>query len=77
MSNKEILNEDSFYEREDIYYCSCCGLFYDSLTHEVKNINYTDMPAEMAIQVMYDRGILSERKARRRQTGKGKGFGLN
>lgn len=77
MQNNETLNEDSFYERNDIYYCSCCGLFYDSLTHQTVNVPYTEMPAEMALQVMYDRGLISQMRARRKRTGKGKGFGNN
>lgn len=47
------------YNRDDIYYCGCCGLFYNSKTHVSEAIKYTDMPAEFALQVMYDRQRIS------------------
>ncbi len=49
MPNKEL------YQRNDIYYCSCCAKFYDRITHKRVVIQYHEMPAEMALEVMQDR----------------------
>ncbi len=49
MQNKEL------YQRNDIYYCSCCAKFYERITHKRVVIQYHEMPAEMAMEVMEDR----------------------
>lgn len=43
------------YIRDDIYYCSKCGQFYDRKTHVLVHVPYTEMPAEFALKVMSDR----------------------
>ena len=43
------------YSRDDIYYCPCCGLFYDIKTHSEVQVPFEELPIEFAIQVMRDR----------------------
>lgn len=66
------------YIRDDIYYCSCCGDFYNRYTHLRMEVPYTQMPADFALKVMEDRQKLSDKAQARRkdkQDRKAKGFG--
>jgi hypothetical protein len=46
---------NAVFQRNDIYYCSCCAKFYNNITHERVHVAYHELPAEMAMQVMNDR----------------------
>jgi hypothetical protein len=69
------------YIREDIYYCSGCGQFFDELTDKRLEISYAEMPAEFAIQVMSDRqmsrGFCHPRWRNRKPRKTGRGFTPN
>jgi hypothetical protein len=40
------------YLRDDIYYCSGCGEFFDDLTNKLVDVPYSEMPADFALEVM-------------------------
>lgn len=48
---------ERIYIREDIYYCSKCGHFYDIKTDRLVDVPYTEMTAEFAMKVMRDRQV--------------------
>jgi len=62
------------YMRDDIYYCNCCGVFYDRQTHETVNVGLHEIPADLALEVMADRQQNAARKQRREQRKQSKGF---
>ncbi len=39
----------------ELYYCPHCGYFFDMKQTKLFDIAYTDMPANLALQVMSDR----------------------
>lgn len=57
---------NSGYMRDDIYYCDCCAQFFDCVTHEVVDVKYEEMPAELAISLMLYRQYLGERQRQRK-----------
>jgi hypothetical protein len=61
------------YMRDDIYYCECCGVFYDRKTHETVNVGLHEIPADFALEVMADRQQNAARKQRRERS-KSRGF---
>lgn len=65
------------YSRDDIYYCPCCGLFYDIKTHSEVQVPFEELPIEFAIQVMTDRQKAGQgkHKSRRKPKRSTKGFG--
>lgn len=65
------------YTCDDIYYCSCCGEFYNRYTHLRVEVPYEEMPADFALKVMEDRQKLSHKAQARRKARidrKNKGF---
>ena len=60
---------DYNYVRDDVYYCECCGKFYNRKTHLTVDIPLTDLPADFAIEVMVDRqnSIAGRRKRHKRR----------
>ena len=50
------------YQRNDIYYCSCCANFYEKGTHKKVHIAYHELSAEMALEVMIDRQKIANDK---------------
>jgi len=68
------MNEN--YQRDDIYYCSCCAEFYDIKTHELVNLKISDIPLDMALLVMDARQKLKGNNHRSTKTRrKPRGFG--
>lgn len=43
------------YTRDDIYYCDCCGFFYDRITDKLVHVGLEELPAVFALEVMADR----------------------
>lgn len=62
------------YMRDDIYYCECCGAFYDRQTHEVVHIGLHEIPADFALEVMQDRQQNAMKKQQREQRKRSRGF---
>jgi hypothetical protein len=54
------------YERDDIYLCCCCHQFFNMKTHEKVNVSYTEMPAELAMELMISRAGLSNKKVKKK-----------
>ena len=40
------------YFRDDIYICPDCGYFFDEQTNKMVDVPYSEMPAEVALEVM-------------------------
>jgi hypothetical protein len=60
----------------DLYYCECCGQFYDRQTHFTVNVPLSSLSAEFAIEVMAARGQSSKsRQKTRTAANTTKGFG--
>lgn len=57
------------YVRNDVYFCECCGKFYDCVTNDLVDVKYTEMPADMAINLMQYRQFLETlwRKPKRKR----------
>lgn len=78
MSNSEA---DRVYERDDIYYCECCGEFHDTETDQRVDIPLHELAADFALLVMEHRQSIGNRKhktvvkRRRPSKRKGNGFG--
>ena len=66
------LTEDQ--QRADLYYCECCGVFYDRQTHETVAVGLHEIPADFALEVMADRQQNAARKQRREERRQSKGF---
>ena len=68
------------YLMDDVYYCPCCGEFYDIKTHALVTVDLSTIPAVFALEVMNDRQAATRKphgtvKIRRRpQRAKSKGF---
>jgi hypothetical protein len=54
------------YKRDDIYLCGCCHQFFNLKTHEKVDVPYTDMPAELAMELMINRAVLSNNKGKKK-----------
>lgn len=69
------MNEE--FQRDDIYYCKCCALFYDIKTQSEVHVPFEEMPLDFAIQVMSDRQKSGKgrHKSRRKPKRSTKGFG--
>jgi hypothetical protein len=69
------MNEE--YQRDDIYYCMCCGQFRDIKTHSEIHVPFEELPVEFAIQVMSDRQKSGKgsHKTRPKPKRSSKGFG--
>lgn len=68
------------YIRDDIYYCSGCGQFFDNKTDRQVEVSYTEMPADFALEVMKDRQNVSkachtQKRAKKRSRPQNRGFG--
>jgi hypothetical protein len=53
------------YLRDDIYLCVCCYQFFKVKTHEKVNVPYTEMPAELAMELMIKRAVFANSKTNR------------
>jgi hypothetical protein len=42
-------------QRNDIYLCSCCLSFYNELTGKHVDVPYSEMPADLAVELMIQR----------------------
>jgi hypothetical protein len=60
-------------QRPDIYLCSCCLEFYNELTNQKVDVQYWEMPADLALELMTQRNgmLLKHPKTKqKRQHGK-------
>lgn len=61
------------YIRDDIYLCLDCYNFHDAKTHEIVDVPYSEMPADLAIELMKRRnGVLYRHPRMKRKNGFGK-----
>jgi len=64
------------YNDADIYYCECCGEFYERQTHLTVNVPLTELSADFAIEVMTARQKSYKGRQKKRTAPKSrKGFG--
>lgn len=69
------------YQRDDIYYCECCGLFHSSETDQPVDVPLHELPADFALLVMQHRQTITNprhrtvTRRRRPKQRKGNGFG--
>jgi uncharacterized protein (UPF0371 family) len=64
----------SMYYRDDIYLCLDCYNFHDIKTDKVVHVPYSEMPADLALELMKRRnGVLYRHPPTKRK----KGFGKN
>jgi hypothetical protein len=64
------------YNEADLYYCECCGEFYDRKTHVSVNVPLSEIPADFALEVMAARQkSYKGRQKKRTAPKKTKGFG--
>jgi hypothetical protein len=54
------------YIRDDIYLCNCCYQFFNVNTRQRVDVPYTEMPAELAMQLMINRATLANKKAKKK-----------
>jgi hypothetical protein len=54
------------YIRDDIYLCTCCCQFFNVNTRERVDVPYTEMPAELAMELMINRAVLANKKAKKK-----------
>jgi hypothetical protein len=60
------------YLRDDIYFCECCGYFFDIQTNKLVDVPLETIPAEVAIEVMtFRQGVKNRPHTRKKR----KGFG--
>jgi hypothetical protein len=67
------LTEDNL--RADLYYCECCGEFYDRQTHVTVNVPLSEIPADFALEVMAARQKSYKGRKETYVTPKTRGFG--
>jgi len=69
------------YQRDDIYYCECCGEFHDTETDKRIDVPLHELPADFALLVMEHRQSIGNRKhktvvkRRKQKEQKRNGFG--
>jgi hypothetical protein len=62
------------YFRNDIYLCCCCLEFKDNETNEIVDVPYSEMPAELALELMTRRSGVLYRHPKMKQKKQHKGF---
>jgi hypothetical protein len=63
------------YKKADIYYCECCGEFYDRQTHATVKVPLSEIPADFALEVMAARQKSYKGRKKIYTAPKTKGFG--
>lgn len=59
--------ENNQYVRDDIYLCADCGKFHSLADDSVVDVPYSEMPAQVAINVMSYRQELATKSLKKRK----------
>ncbi len=52
------------YQRDDIYWCECCGEFYAEKTDQKVDVDLSEMSTEFAARITKRRAELAKKKRR-------------